>query len=1208
MSVNSLNTFLNIRDAHLRVVSGNVHATAMNIGGINVDVAHGLQSVTNQGNVTSNTLQFSNATTAFVTTANVTVGRDLTVTGNALVSSNLTVTGNVTVSDDLTVTENLFVSNNLTVTKDVTVTGNTFYTNPMSISVDSNVVAEYTGPHDRPLRKYPEVTMTSASQGGYVASQSTARGSTYYGWKAFDQDETILSRWQSDNNTFSSSSPHTWSGSTVQFTDTDGGTHSGEWIKLKLPKKIKLEHIIFKLWYPSYTPRDFVILGSNDDTNWKLLKTVADTAEQGSNGDLIPYKHNVNATTKYDYYVLLVSETGTHNTMLTELEYYGHEEGDSSLDTTLKSVYNVPGTQQLEVYYDAKDLTAMPATVTDLVGGDQNGTVTGHSPTLDETGGINSFVFDGVDDYINTSGNIGLGTNPSFSLSFWIYQSQAPGGVLETWFYTGSNTDNGRILIYTSSSGLYFDFRNNNVKIPQPSCFTWHHVTFTYNGSGTSRIIYVDGIQQVVIGEGTNYGADLTLVDAPIYIGTNNGGTSPFEGSIANFRLFSKALNAGQVQELYDYQKDYFLGTRSSVTLYKGHLGIGVAEPSGQLELAGDERIQEYPPRALTGYETLVEGHGVFFASMSNPYTIGRDAWKAFNKVTGNTDFAEHGYTPSYQYGANDGNTLNSYANPANNAYTTNGVVGLWIQLELPYEINLKGYSLTARTTGLLQASRMPEQGIIFGSNNGEVWTAIHNHNDTAGRYTSGIGPRYFSVDGTSTYRYFRLVTTKLFQLVSTSGNERPDISELRFYGTPGPTTLDKGSLSLGRSLDVPRISRYDVDTETPRPEKLLLDFDTTVNSSPTDISGQGNHGTLVGATYSAADKAFSFDGTTDYIKGNLNNTGDTDFTVSLWLKKNTSGTVGMLCNLGGSGGSGNPEDSVALEVGANNNLNFFIFSGAEGLISNFAITYLNRWVHIVATRSGNNLNVYLDGIDQNFSTTGTDTLQLAANTEYTIGARGTGALGNNSLNGQISNPKLYNVVLEPSEVQKLYRLGRTGRSMVISDTAVGIGKVPEAQLDVRGNLNVSSFIKYDSAWFYASDGDSSGTGTFSDYTGFAPWNVLETGSKHFTTASASTSGGYYTAPVDGIYHFDTSVLNYPDARSGISGIFFSVNDGTGGETGINSYGYNRKTNMPGQENMIASATFRLDEGDTVKVYVVNMDCYTQTGHAFFSGYLVTRI
>jgi hypothetical protein len=59
---------------------------------------------------------------------------------------------------------------------------------------------------------------------------------------------------------------------------------------------------------------------------------------------------------------------------------------------------------------------------------------------------------------------------------------------------------------------------------------------------------------------------------------------------------------------------------------------------------------------------------------------------------------------------------------------------------------------------------------------------------------------------------------------------------------------------------------------------------------------------------------------------------------------------------------------------------------------------------------------------------------------------------------GFISNFKLYNVALEPSEVKKLYRLGRTGRSMVISDTAVGIGKVPEAQLDVRGAVRFDRF------------------------------------------------------------------------------------------------------------------------------------------------------
>ena len=61
---------------------------------------------------------------------------------------------------------------------------------------------------------------------------------------------------------------------------------------------------------------------------------------------------------------------------------------------------------------------------------------------------------------------------------------------------------------------------------------------------------------------------------------------------------------------------------------------------------------------------------------------------------------------------------------------------------------------------------------------------------------------------------------------------------------------------------------------------------------------------------------------------------------------------------------------------------------------------------------------------------------------------------------GLISNPKIYSVALEPSEVKKLYNLGRTGRSMVISDTAVGIGKVPEAQLDVRGNIYTSGCVR----------------------------------------------------------------------------------------------------------------------------------------------------
>ena len=49
--------------------------------------------------------------------------------------------------------------------------------NVSQVSVDSNVVTEYTGPHDRPLRKYPEVALTQndeSATSGYVASASSS--------------------------------------------------------------------------------------------------------------------------------------------------------------------------------------------------------------------------------------------------------------------------------------------------------------------------------------------------------------------------------------------------------------------------------------------------------------------------------------------------------------------------------------------------------------------------------------------------------------------------------------------------------------------------------------------------------------------------------------------------------------------------------------------------------------------------------------------------------------------------------------------------------------------------------------------------------------------------------------------------------------------------------------------------------------------------
>jgi hypothetical protein len=70
------------------VVTGNVTAGYFVGDGTGITgIASNLDQIVNIGNVTSNTVQFSNATTGFVTTANVEVGGELTVSGNVAIDT-----------------------------------------------------------------------------------------------------------------------------------------------------------------------------------------------------------------------------------------------------------------------------------------------------------------------------------------------------------------------------------------------------------------------------------------------------------------------------------------------------------------------------------------------------------------------------------------------------------------------------------------------------------------------------------------------------------------------------------------------------------------------------------------------------------------------------------------------------------------------------------------------------------------------------------------------------------------------------------------------------------------------------------------------------------------------------------------------------------------------------------------------------------------
>ena len=160
---------------------------------------------------------------------------------------------------------------------------------------------------------YPPFAMTGYSQGGYVLSVDADHDGTNKIWKAFDGDDSPTSVWFSQPGSGDADSSYQAGyarGNTGQsVTDTNGTTHSGSWGKIEFPYKFVLNYVrvhggtpISSYW--PHNPDNYVILGSNDDTNWDLL-TTRTGANDGSNGMTTGGtnidQHPVNATKAYKY-------------------------------------------------------------------------------------------------------------------------------------------------------------------------------------------------------------------------------------------------------------------------------------------------------------------------------------------------------------------------------------------------------------------------------------------------------------------------------------------------------------------------------------------------------------------------------------------------------------------------------------------------------------------------------------------------------------------------------------------------------------------------------------------------------------------------------------------------------------------------------------------------------------------------------------------
>ena len=541
-------TFLEVDNAHLRV-SGDIHATSVKVGAIEILPGYSLESTTVIGNTTSQTIQFTNTETSLVTSGGI----------NMLHSSN-----------------------------------------NAAIKLNSNVVAEF--PRSKKLIKYPRVAMTQNDESGtsgYVVEQTNTAShgnADAYAYRLFDNTSGAYQSGSAYSGGIPTSSAPT-------TTASDGSTHQGVAITLDLVTKIRLDHAVFTS-HANYgrTPVDGTFLGSNNSSTWDVIQTFSGLSTSGDN-----QKHTINITNSsqklaYRYIRFVITKTHTSSVFnggglleFRELEYYGIPEYDpdaAGLDVKVTSYPNVPNTDWLEVYYDGQDYTSMPATVTDKSGNNRTGTPSGG---VGFDTGYKAFTFDGANDYISSTTTATLSNHTA---SMWIkFDSPAAWEAVYS-IKPASGFDRNNFILYLNSTyfrlessgntGPYYDLAYNFV------IGKWVHLTLVFRGSGLEDCeMYIDNVRLYPDGGQRSLTDDITITGTnTIYVGSDPSGSTQYylDGSIANFRLFNRALSSDEIYQLYAYQKEYFGYGDLSMTLKAGRLGIGTSEPRAALDVRGSFR------------------------------------------------------------------------------------------------------------------------------------------------------------------------------------------------------------------------------------------------------------------------------------------------------------------------------------------------------------------------------------------------------------------------------------------------------------------------------------------------------------------------------------------------------------------------------------------------------------------------------------------
>ena len=198
------------------------------------------------------------------------------------------------------------------------------------------------------------------------------------------------------------------------------------------------------------------------------------------------------------------------------------------------------------------------------------------------------------------------------------------------------------------------------------------------------------------------------------------------------------------------------------------------------------------------------------------------------------------------------------------------------------------------------------------------------------------------------------------------------------------------------------------------------------------DLSRNGNDANLInGVGYNSGNLgSLVFDGVNDYSLISLNNPGgDWVHSIEFWMNMNQNQSAISIRQDPFQIGTPSISRYSAVDI-SNNNFNWYFYSNDCRVTTNLFVA--NTWYHIGLTYAGGgatstNKQLYVNGVNVPFNTSGSANLNIPANSTLSIG-RDHGRTTAH-FNGKISNFKIYNRALTPQEIQQNFNAlrGRFG-------------------------------------------------------------------------------------------------------------------------------------------------------------------------------------